>query len=167
MSLLFVVGALGVRALSSGGGALATLGGKLQRIGREHPQCGWLPEGDALVRLPPTTPWAVVHFVGGAGFGSAPALCYDKVLSELADRTGVAVVATPFSLGIDHWALSEQVSACFEAGRAACEEKYGLAPAAPTLRLGHSLGAKLLVLASLDQGPAKIGLIAFNNAGLT
>jgi len=159
--------------------ALTVLGGALAKIGEADSESNrWvrMDRSDAWALLPPkSTPWGCVHFVGGAGFGTAPQICYDHVLSSVVERTGVAVVATPFELGTDHNALSKAVHAAFASAQAECCERFGLSPAAPLYRLGHSLGAKLLVLGALEQEgggdetapAAPLGLLAFNNFGLS
>ncbi len=153
--------------------ALTLLGGSLARVvsADEDAGGGWLREGEAFVKLPPSTPWAVVHFVGGAALGSAPALCYSDLLTSLAERAGVAIVATPYTLGIDHHRLSRAVVDSFDGALDACRSKWGLSSSAPTFRVGHSLGAKLLVLGSLSAPSAddfgKLGLVSFNNLMLS
>lgn len=182
--------------------ALSILGGALANIDRGDAQ-GWQldePSG-AWMKLPRTTPWACVHFIGGAGFGVAPQLCYDVLLSTLVERLGVAVIATPYDLGTDHWKIAKRLHGDFETALGACRDTCGIASTAPTFRLGHSLGAKLAVLGALGDdanseplprslpgcldaseedgavGQARttsppvatdpIGLLAFNNFGLT
>lgn len=148
--------------------ALVALGGALTRVSEQQADeaAGWTRNGRAWVLLPPATPWAVVHFVGGAGFGSAPQLCYDALLSGLVRRLGVAVIATPYDVGTDHWALSRAVHRDFDAALDAVRERSGLSLSAPTLRLGHSLGGKLLVLASLgDESSASIGVLSAGEEG--
>ena len=156
--------------------ALATLGGALAKISDSR-QSSWRKlNSPGFLLLPPTsTPWAAVHFVGGAGFGTAPQICYDSLLSSLVERTGVAVIATPFDLGTDHNLLAAKVHRDFDSGLAECIETYGLASAAPVYRIGHSLGAKLCVIGALREGGSEgggggnappLGLLAFNNFGL-
>ena len=136
----------------------------------------------AWVLAPQSTPWAAVHFVGGAGFGSAPQLSYASLLSSVVQRCGVVVIATPYDVGIDHWRLSAGVHKTYEAALTDCQATLGLSADAPSFRLGHSLGAKLLVLGSLSQrvlpsasastsAPAPppsppLGLVSFNNFAL-
>lgn len=164
--------------------ALAILGGALARIDDSREDNRWeLVDGPAWMLAPKDrTPWAAVHFVGGAALGTAPQVCYDFLLSQLVERTGVAILATPYDIGTDHWALSRSVHAAFVKGLEECRERSGLSSSAPTFRLGHSLGAKLIVLgeasraadeaASSSDGatpptpPASLGLLAFNNFGL-
>jgi len=147
---------------------LAKRGGSGEGEGR------WEDLGGARAILPADTiPWGVAHFVGGAVLGRFPELCYDALLRPLADRTGIAVVCTPYELGNDHEALSQSLSAEFEAALAAGAVRYGWSPERmPRLLLGHSLGAKLQVLArcrpALQPGAPIIGvgLMAFNNFGV-
>lgn len=157
--------------------ALAVLGGSLARVSEQKPQRGWERIGPAWVRLPPSaTPFGAVHFVGGAGFGSAPNLCYDGLLGSLADRCGVVVVATEYDVGTDHHALARRCRENFDASLAEVRERYGLGAACPIYRLGHSLGAKLLVVDAVSDGrlagrepppegaPAEsLALLALNN----
>jgi hypothetical protein len=159
--------------LNSETNALAIIGGALARIDPSGEGNRWEQVDGGWMLLPKDrTPWAAVHFVGGAGLGSAPQICYDFLLSSVVERAGVAVIATPYDIGTDHWRLSKAVHAAFESGLEACREVSGLSPSAPCFRMGHSLGAKLLVLgettATTDPSPltAPLGLLAFNNFGL-
>ena len=172
--------------------ALTTIGGALTRISEnQQAKRGWTKDGNSWLLLPPSTPWASLHFVGGAGFGSAPEICYDALLQTLVRRLGVAVVATPYDVATDHWALSNAVHDEFDRALLVCRERSGLSANAPTYRLGHSLGAKLLVLGALgeeeqglltsgdeerppaaeeqadDDAASKLGLLAFNNFDLS
>ena len=123
--------------------ALTVLGGTLARVAEERPPGRtWLRMGTSWVCPPPTTPWAAVHFVGGAGFGSAPQLAYDALLSRIASRCGVVVIATPFDVGFDHFGLAAATHAAFDSAREACEEQLGLATTAPTFRLGHRFASQ-------------------------
>ena len=77
--------------------ALAVLGGTLARVAdaRDPERRRWKNMGGAWVLAPASTPWGTLHFVGGAGFGSAPQLAYDQLLSTVVRRCGVLVIATP------------------------------------------------------------------------
>jgi hypothetical protein len=173
--------------LGDDSGALATLGGALARIELDdEAQQRWtLVDGPAWMLVPPAMPWASVHFVGGAGFGTAPQICYDALLTALVQRCGVAVIATPYEVSTNHWGLSESVHAAFETALEECRARTGLAESAPVFRLGHSLGGKLLCCQAVGgrsgsdgasngdaQNPvdavaaSSIGLLAFNNFGL-
>lgn len=166
-------------SISDPGGALTLLGGALARSDSAENSRDWQRVGNQWLRLPPSTPWAVVHFVGGAGLGSAPQLCYDALWADVCDRASVAVIATPYDVAPDHAQLAAECMAGFESARAeACE--LGLLPAAaPVFRAGHSLGAKLLVVEACrvvageagdevyaGSAPAPLGLLAYNNFGV-
>ena len=168
-------------SISEPGGALTLLGGALARSDAAENSRDWQRVGNQWLRLPPSTPWAVVHFVGGAGLGSAPQLCYDALWADVCDRANVAVIATPYDVAPDHAQLAAECMAGFESARAeACE--LGLLPAAaPVFRAGHSLGAKLLVVEACrvageageagdevytGSAPAPLGLLAYNNFGV-
>lgn len=144
---------------SSGDALLATLGGALARAADQssaESTSGWIKdeEAGAWTLLPPSVPWAVIHFVGGAGFGVAPQICYDHLLSSLCTRLGVAVVATPFDLGTNHWGLSRTVRASFDKGLDGLKERGAVGENVPVYRVGHSLGARLILLGSLSPDQA-------------
>ena len=170
--------------LDEGSNALTVLGGALARMSesQEDSSTGWTQQGPSWLLLPPSVPWAVVHFVGGAGFGANPRLCYGELLSSISRRLGVAVIATPYQLSTDHDTLSRAVHNDFSNALAACQEACTIPSTAPVYRLGHSLGAKLLVIGALQRpvlpsaapptsmgnhgSAAGLGLLAFNNFGL-
>ena len=79
-------------------GALTLLGGALAKSDAAESSRDWQRVGDQWLRLPASTPWAVVHFVGGAGLGSAPQLCYNSLWADVCDRANVAVIATPYDV---------------------------------------------------------------------
>lgn len=105
-----------------GSEALTLLGGALARTSQTESSREWQNVGGAWLRLPASTPWAVVHFVGGAALGSAPQLCYDALLSTVCDRGGVAVIASPYDTSPDHSRLATEVQDSFELSRKATEE---------------------------------------------
>ena len=142
--------------------ALAVLGGALSRIEPGKNQWKKIESAPAWVLLPPSLPWACVHFVGGAGFGTAPHIAYDAMLSSLVQRLGIAVIATPYDIGTDHWRLSKSVHAAFDVAVQEVRESSGLAASAPVYRLGHSLGAKLLTLGKV--GPLVLEAGEYDNA---
>ena len=143
------------------GSALVVLGGTLARTAAARPKGkGWVQSGKAWVQLPQSTPWAVVHFVGGAGFGSAPQFVYDELLTTIVQRCGVAVIATPYDVAFNHRQLAAATQDAFERAREECQTLYGLSTSAPTYRLGHSLGAKLLLLSTLRAERARIGAVS-------
>lgn len=139
----------------------------------------WLSLSDCDV-LPPAegVPCAgIVHFVGGAFVGTTPRLSYAAFLEDLSDAANVCIVATPVAglTGLDHnaaatevmlrWcsalpdvhqALDVRAAAIASGSRAAASAGRSSAPAPaaslPVLGIGHSLGAKLLILLGSDPG---------------
>ena len=140
----------------------------------------WQSIGGCDVLFPEDECVAVLHFVGGALVGAAPQQAYGAFLETLGEY-GLAVVATPTSqlTGLDHWAAADEVlerwrGAYPEVRRALVDRELarnrGAAEALPVIGVGHSLGAKLLLLlGSEDELVAELGpraanvLVAFNN----
>ena len=140
-------------------------------------------ESEALVLLPPAAverPTAIVHFVGGTFFGSAPKLWYRKLLEGLVRNTQCAIVVTPipvtlFQSPLQHVDLSRKLQRAFaNARRVVLEDEYGDLEGIPICGLGHSLGARLLVVAAtLNQNKPRqtnpsyksMVLISFTNYG--
>ena len=136
--------------------ALAVLGGTLTRVASTREQKLWTKMGNAWVLAPPDgIAWGAVHFVGGAGFGAAPQLVYDELLTTVARRCGVVVIATPYDVSLNHWKLSERVMSDCARALEEVQSTLGLPSGAPIFRLGHSLGAKLLVLGALAESPLR------------
>jgi hypothetical protein len=140
---------------------------------------------EALVLLPPEAaerPTAIVHFVGGTFFGSTPKLWYRTFLEGLVRNTQCAIIITPIPVTLlksplQHTSLSQKLGRAFEnAWNVILEDEYGDLSDVPVCGIGHSLGARLLVvLATLNQnkpkGPVPIppyksfALISFTNYG--
>lgn len=120
--------------------------------------------GTAHVLLPPPSvdlPSCVIHFVGGTFFGSAPSLWYRQLLLDVVKHTQAAVVATsiPVTLlksPLQHVELSRKIQKQFQvAWRQVLLDEYGdKIQTLPVCGLGHSLGARLLVVLS-TLGPLK------------
>lgn len=131
----------------------------------------WLSVRGCDVLLPESgEPRAIFHFVGGAFAGAAPRQLYGSFLEALSGF-GFAVVATPCNLlhGLNHYAAAAEVAARWEAvsadlpalilpelmrtsGTAAAEDALP-----PVIGLGHSLGAKLLVLLACGVTESPVG----------
>jgi hypothetical protein len=94
-----------------------------------------------------------IEFIGGSYLAATPQLSYRRLLEALAER-GWGVLAWSYVPGFDHQLQAN------EAWRAFRERRDDQ----PVLRLGHSLGCKLHLLAP-DGGRACRGLVAlsFNN----
>jgi hypothetical protein len=99
-----------------------------------------------------------VEFIGGSYLAATPQLSYRRLLESLA-QCGWRVHGWSYVPGFDHQAQANEAWRCFRAARA--DE-----PGEPLrrLRLGHSLGCKLHLLAP-DTGRGCSGLVAlsFNN----
>jgi hypothetical protein len=111
----------------------------------------------------------VVEFLGGTGLAATPQFSYRRLLEALAAR-GWQVRAWSYVPGFDHQAQANQAWRGFRAARqeplaGEVRPAAPVGPAAlPVLRLGHSLGCKLHLLAP-DGGRGSDGLVAlsFNN----
>jgi hypothetical protein len=107
----------------------------------------------------PNRPIGVVEFIGGTGLAATPQFSYRRLLEALAAR-GWQVRAWSFVPSFDHQAQANEAWRTFRAAR---QDPFA-AGAPPVLRLGHSLGCKLHLLAP-DGGRGSGGLVAlsFNN----
>lgn len=114
---------------------------------------------DALWSLEPTGPArGVIEFIGGSYLAATPQLSYRRLLETLADA-GWRVRAWSYVPGFDHQAQANEAWRRFRQAR-----DDATSPGLATLRLGHSLGCKLQLLAP-DGGRSSRGLVAlcFNN----
>ena len=57
----------------------------------------------------------VAHFIGGAALGTFPQVAYKALLTRVAQKCSLAVVATPFDLGLDHDAAARTCRTAFRA----------------------------------------------------
>ena len=99
----------------------------------------------SYVLMPPAIPWGVIHFIGGAVLGTYPHIAYNELFTRVCRESGIAVVATPYDVGLDHQQLSRDAATAFDATLKACQTRYGWSEAMPVFALGHSLGGKLQV----------------------
>jgi hypothetical protein len=120
--------------------------------------------GVVHVLLPPPTvlmPTCVIHFTGGTFFGSAPNLWYRQLLQDIVKNTQAAVIATsiPVTLlqsPLQHVKLAKKVQQQFQtAWKDVLLDEYGEElQNVPVCGMGHSLGARLMVvLATLGASP--------------
>ena len=102
----------------------------------------------------PAQPKGVLQFLGGSGLGASPQLSYRRLLEALSSR-GWLVQCWSYLPSFDHQLLAVQAWRSFR-----CQRQSDL----PVLRLGHSMGCKLHLLAP-DQGRGCSGeaLLSFNN----
>ncbi len=141
-------------------------------------------EGTAQLLLPPPSvalPTTVLHFTGGTFFGSAPALWYRRLLEDLVRNTQCAVIATPIPVTLlqsplEHVSLAKRVHRQFQlAWRDVLLDEYGSDIArVPVCAVGHSLGARLMIVLETLQRPQPIWappkykamvLLSFTNYG--
>jgi Protein of unknown function (DUF1350) len=115
----------------------------------------WRQRGPLWV-LDPARPRGWIAFIGGSYLAATPQVSYRRLLEALADR-GWAVRAWSYVPGFDHQSQANEAWRAFRADRPSVAE-------GPVLRLGHSLGCKLHLLAP-DGGRGCCGLVAlsFNN----
>ncbi len=106
----------------------------------------------------------LVEFIGGSYLAATPQLSYRRLLEALAGR-GWAIHAWSYVPGFDHQRQAVEAWREFRRLRRADTQAAGeLESRRPVLRLGHSLGCKLHLLAP-DGGRSCRGLVAlsFNN----
>ena len=128
---------------------------------------GWQQRGPlwCLPAAPGLAP-GLIQFIGGSYLAAKPQLSYRRLLEALAAR-GWAIQAWSYVPGFDHQSQANEAWRAFRADRAAVARRSG-GPELPAgervLRLGHSLGCKLHLLAP-DGGRRCAGLVAlsFNN----
>jgi len=125
---------------------------------------------DSLIFEPGRPPWGCIHFVGGAGLGTVPGAVYSELLQRLADVTGLGCVATPYELSLDHYAASYETRRKLDAALVAAHKTRDWPQANsdsfPIFGLGHSLGAKLLLLQLDNHFYNRIVCCAPNNFGI-
>jgi len=132
----------------------------------------WRQAGDLWCLEPPssgTGPAAgkgLVEFIGGSYLAATPQLSYRRLLEALAQR-GWSVLAWSYVPGFDHQQQAIAAWRAFRSHRETAARRSGsfeLEDSGVVLRLGHSLGCKLHLLAP-DGGRRCTALVAlsFNN----
>ena len=108
--------------------------------------------------LPPQ-PVGIVQFIGGNGLAVQPQWSYQRLLRAF-EAQGWGVITWAYRLSLDHQQQADQAFLDLER---VLRQEPGLARL-PLLRVGHSLGCKLLLLAP-DEGMGCGGaaMLAFNN----
>ena len=122
-------------------------------------QRGPLLELDPIPGPRPQRRAGLVEFIGGSYLAATPQISYRRLLEALAAR-GWQVRAWSYVPGFDHQSQANEAWRAFRRAREASPPAEGT----PVVRLGHSLGCKLHLLAP-DNGRACAGLVAlsFNN----
>ncbi len=115
----------------------------------------WRQRGDIWELAPPAgEPLGSLEFIGGSYLAATPQLSYRRLLEALADR-GWRVLAWSYVPGFDH---QSQANAAWRQFRSL---RHGQCL---PLRLGHSLGCKLHLLApDGGRGAAGLAALSFNN----
>lgn len=120
---------------------------------------GWRQRGELWELVPDGTvrPQGLIEFIGGSYLAATPQLSYRRLLETLASR-GWRIHAWSYVPGFDHQAQANDAWRLFRRARSPGDLE------GPLLRLGHSLGCKLHLLAP-DGGRGCNGLVAlaFNN----
>ncbi len=124
----------------------------------------WRRRGALLELAPaagPRSPQAagVVEFIGGSYLATTPHISYRRLLEALSAR-GWLLRAWSYVPGFDHQSQANEAWRAFRRARG----EAPLGEGGAVVRLGHSLGCKLHLLAP-DNGRACAGLVAlsFNN----
>ena len=125
----------------------------------------WQQQG-SLWCLTPPQPRGLVEFIGGSYLAASPQLSYRRLLEALS-RRGLAIRAFSYVPGFDHQDQANGAWKSFRRARDAMPLGPQAANADPQwkpLRLGHSLGCKLHLLAP-DNGRGSSALVSlsFNN----
>ncbi|MBM5814222.1 MAG: DUF1350 domain-containing protein [Cyanobacteria bacterium M_DeepCast_100m_m1_067] len=117
----------------------------------------WRQRGDIWQLEPAGGPRGCIEFIGGSYLAATPQLSYRRLLEALASK-GWLVRAWSYVPGFDHQDQANTAWRRFRQLREADDSTE------PLLRLGHSLGCKLHLLAP-DGGRTASGLVAlsFNN----
>ena len=112
-------------------------------------------------QLRPRQHEGLIEFGGGRYLAATPEGSYGRILEGLCGA-GLAFQAWAYVPGLDHQSQAKEAWMAFRQSRRQLEDRCGLLPA--PLRLGHSLGCKLHLLAP-DGGRGGRGLVAlsFNN----
>ncbi len=122
-------------------------------------QRGPLLELDPMSGSRTQPPAGLVEFIGGSYLAATPQISYRRLLESLAVQ-GWQVRAWSYVPGFDHQSQANEAWRAFRQAR----DQAAVRGDGPVLRLGHSLGCKLHLLAP-DNGRTCSGLVAlsFNN----
>jgi hypothetical protein len=121
----------------------------------------WLQQDDLWLLEPDSEPRGLIEFIGGTVLAATPQLSYRRLLEALAARRW-RVHAWSYAPGFDHQSQANAAWRRLRQARAAWDP--GAADRPAPVRIGHSLGCKLHLLAP-DGGRGASGLVAlsFNN----
>lgn len=118
----------------------------------------WRQLGSVWMALPPQ-PVGIIQFIGGNGLAVQPQWSYQRLLRAF-ETQGWGVMAWAYRLSLDHQQQADQAFLDLEQ---VLRQEPGLVRL-PLLRVGHSLGCKLLLLApDGGMGCGGAAMLAFNN----
>lgn len=106
--------------------------------------------GSCDVLIPSEDPVATVLFIGGLGAGINPPTFYGNLLQRISETERLVIVCARLSAipSTDHLDLSQRaIQSLFLAFASLSADIQAL----PVIGMGHSLGCKLMLLASLDS----------------
>ena len=120
----------------------------------------WRSEGDTWC-LWPSQPCGLIEMIGGSYLAASPQITYRRLLEDI-NKEGIAIHAWSYVPSFDHQSLANRAWKSFRKCRQLLKKRVGACPDA--LRLGHSLGCKLHLLAP-DGGRNSKALVtlSFNN----
>lgn len=131
-------------------------------------------EDDFVYLLEPSSsyssvPSCVICFVGGAGLGQFPQIAYNEFLMRLSNKLNAAILAAPYTVGLDHFELAKQTGDRLRRAILFCQDdpRRQYPVSLPTFAVSHSLGCKLqtIYVAATDQQYSGLGFISYNNFG--
>ncbi len=110
----------------------------------------------------PSKPKALIEMIGGSYLAASPNITYKRLLERLVEKN-IAIHAWSYIPGLDHQAQANEAWKEFRQCRLKLESRIGETSYNP-IRLGHSLGCKLHLIAPDGGRKSKsfIGL-SFNN----
>ena len=109
----------------------------------------------------PSNPKKIIEFIGGSYLASKPDLTYKRLIESLVDKN-YAVHAYKYTPQFDHQELAIKAWKDFKNCKRSLSKRIG--KSVPSIRIGHSLGCKLHLIAP-DGGRncEKFISISFNN----
>lgn len=112
-------------------------------------------------------PSCIIIFIGGAGLGTYPQIAYNELLVRLSNRLNAAVLAVPYTIALDHFALAKETGERALQAVSYCQDTFQYSEKLPVYSLSHSLGGKLSMIHYSAMRPeyAGMGIVGFNNFG--
>ena len=106
----------------------------------------------------PPRPKGLIEVIGGSYLSASPHLSYRKLLEEIF-KGNIAIHAWSYLPGLDHQKLANEAWKELRGCKRKLEKRVGVLP--PPIKLGHSLGCKLHLIAP-DSGRNSKSLIALS-----